>query len=109
MHCKTSLFPGRISGASRFEPGPRAKSLPERIVAVWQTLGLSQRRFAVRVGVSRNIVIRWERGHHRPRATALERLAAAGRVSVDSLLRGRGMVPPDGTAAHYTRPMKERK
>jgi transcriptional regulator with XRE-family HTH domain len=61
-----------------------------RIVTVRTRRGLPQRAFAARVGVSRNIVIRWERGHHRPRAAALERLAAAGEVSVDWLLRGDG-------------------
>jgi transcriptional regulator with XRE-family HTH domain len=73
--------------------GPDLGRLPQRIAAVRTRLGLTQRAFAARVGVTRNVVIRWERGHHRPRATALARIAAAGGVSVDWLLRRSGRPP----------------
>jgi transcriptional regulator with XRE-family HTH domain len=45
--------------------------LPERIPAVRQKLGLAQRAFGARVGVSRNAVIRYEGGHGRPRVSAV--------------------------------------
>jgi transcriptional regulator with XRE-family HTH domain len=69
--------------------------LPKRIIAVRQGLGLAQRAFATRVGVSRNAVLRYEGGHGRPRADTLERIAQLGGVSVDWLLRG-DRRPPEG-------------
>ena len=62
--------------------------LPERIAAVRHRLGLSRPTFAARVGVTRNVVIRWEGGKHRPGAARLDRIAKLGGVSVDWLLRG---------------------
>jgi transcriptional regulator with XRE-family HTH domain len=62
--------------------------LSERIAAVRTRLGLTQRAFAARVGVSRNIVIRYEGGQGHPRAATLDRIAQLGGVSVDWLLRG---------------------
>jgi DNA-binding transcriptional regulator YiaG len=46
--------------------------LPERIAAVRQKLGLSQPAFAARVGVTRNVVTRWEGGKHRPGTMKLD-------------------------------------
>jgi transcriptional regulator with XRE-family HTH domain len=69
--------------------------LPNRIAAVRTRLGLTQRAFAARVGVTRNIVIRYEGGTGRPRADTLERIARLGGVSVDWLLRG-DRRPPEG-------------
>jgi transcriptional regulator with XRE-family HTH domain len=69
--------------------------LPKRIAAVRQKLGLAQRTFGARVGVSRNVVIRYEGGHGCPRADTLERIARLGGVSVDWLLRG-DRRPPEG-------------
>jgi DNA-binding transcriptional regulator YiaG len=37
-------------------------SLPQRIAAVRRRLGLSQRVFAERLDVGRNVVIRWSAG-----------------------------------------------
>jgi transcriptional regulator with XRE-family HTH domain len=75
----------------------KRNGLPERIATVRQRLGLSQRRFAVRIGVSRNIVLRYEGGHGRPRTDTLERIAQLGGVSVDWLLGGDRQVaaPPE--------------
>jgi transcriptional regulator with XRE-family HTH domain len=70
-------------------------ALPDRILAVRTRLGLAQRAFAARVGVSRNAVIRYEGGRGRPRADTLERIAQLGGVSVDWLLRG-DRRPPEG-------------
>jgi transcriptional regulator with XRE-family HTH domain len=77
--------------------------LPERIAAVRVRLGLAQGRFAARVGVSRNALLRYEGGHGRPRADTLERIAQLGGVSVDWLLRG-DRRPPEGPATGTTRP-----
>jgi transcriptional regulator with XRE-family HTH domain len=62
--------------------------LPQRIAAVRRRLGLSQRVFADRVGVGRNVVIRWEGGCHRPRAARLKRIARLGGVPPSWLLDG---------------------
>jgi transcriptional regulator with XRE-family HTH domain len=76
-------------------PARDLNGLPERITAVRQKLGLAQRAFAARIGVSRNAVIRYEGGHGCPRADTLERIAQLGEVSVDWLLRG-DRRPPEG-------------
>jgi transcriptional regulator with XRE-family HTH domain len=76
----------------------RARDLngpPERIASVRHRLGLSQRAFAIRAGIARNAVLRYEGGHGRPRADTLERIAQLGGVSVDWLLRG-DRRPPEG-------------
>jgi transcriptional regulator with XRE-family HTH domain len=65
-----------------------ADGLPERIAAVRLRLGLSQRAFAARSGVGRNVVIRWERGYHRPSAARLRRIAKLGGVTIGWLLNG---------------------
>jgi transcriptional regulator with XRE-family HTH domain len=62
--------------------------LPKRIAAVRQSLALSQRAFAARVGVTRNTMVNWERGHYRPRAHSLERIASVGGVTIIWLLQG---------------------
>ena len=90
---------GRVLAADqrRIRRPPRAgpDTLPGRIAAVRTRLGLSQRAFAARVGVSRNVVTRWEAGKHGPRAARLDRIAKLGGVSVDWLLRG-DRRPPEG-------------
>jgi transcriptional regulator with XRE-family HTH domain len=70
-----------------------ALALPDRIALVRVHLGLSQGTFAARIGVTRNTVIAYERGHTSPRAATLRRIAAAGGVTVEAL-RG-------GTAPHW--------
>ena len=69
--------------------------LPERIAAVRQKLWLSQPAFSARVGVTRNVVARWEGGKHGLRAGRLDRIAKLGGVSGDWLLRGDSR-PPEG-------------
>jgi DNA-binding XRE family transcriptional regulator len=61
----------------------RRDTLAVRVAAVRVRLGLSQARFAARVGVSRNVVIRWEGGKHGVRAAKLNRIAKVGGVTVD--------------------------
>jgi transcriptional regulator with XRE-family HTH domain len=62
--------------------------LPQRIAAVRRRLGLSQRAFAARLGVGRNVVIRWEGGYHRPHRARLKRIAKLGGVTPSWLLDG---------------------
>ena len=53
-------------------------------------LGLSQGRFAARVGVSsRNVVNDWEAGRAHPRAQTLDRIARLGGVTAEWLLHGK--------------------
>ena len=68
--------------------------LPQQIRAVRRGLGLSQGRFAERVGVQhRNVVNDWEAGRHRPRVQTLDRIARLGGVTVEWLLHGNGRRP----------------
>jgi DNA-binding transcriptional regulator YiaG len=53
--------------------------LPQRIAAVCRRLGLSQRVFAERLDVGRNVVIRWERGINRRDAEVAARRARGAR------------------------------
>ena len=69
-------------------PARGLNGLPGRIAAVRRRLGLSRPAFAARVGVTRNVVTRWEGGRNRPRAETLDRIAKVGGVSVEWLLGG---------------------
>jgi transcriptional regulator with XRE-family HTH domain len=72
--------------------------LPQRILTVRQRLGLSQRAFAKRLGVSSGIVGRWERGAGMT-VTMLDRIATVGGVTAEWLLHGTaaaGPRPPRG-------------
>ena len=73
--------------------------LPERIAAVRQKLWLSQPAFSARVGVTRNVVARWEGGKHGLRAGRLDRIAKLGGVS------GAKAEEPLATAAKMYREM----
>jgi transcriptional regulator with XRE-family HTH domain len=64
------------------------RGLPDRIALIRVHLGLSQSAFAARIGVCRNSVIAYERGHTLPRASTLRRIAAAGSVTVEALRDG---------------------
>jgi len=59
-----------------------------RISRVRRRLGLFQADFARRIGVTRNTAFLYERGRI-PRAETLARIAEAGGVTVEWLLRGR--------------------
>lgn len=67
-------------------PVPPLRRLRHRV-------GLSQAEVAVRVGVSRRIVGRWERGS-RPPLSALRRLALVYGVAVTEVARAAGVQPP---------------
>jgi transcriptional regulator with XRE-family HTH domain len=62
----------------------------QRIATVRRKLRLTQGAFAARVGVTRNAVIRYEHGAL-PRAKVLDRIAQAGGVTVEWILRGQGV------------------
>src|SRR5262245_25184080 len=66
----------------------RADGLARRIAQVRRQLGLTQTAFAHRIGVTRGAVGRFEAGALAPRAATLDRIAEAGRVASDWLLRG---------------------
>src|SRR5262245_62894868 len=66
----------------------RPDGLTRRIVQVRRQLGLTQTAFARRIGVTRGAVGRFEAGALAPRAATLDRIAEAGRVASDWLLRG---------------------
>ncbi len=70
-----------------------ALGLPDGIALIRVHLGLAQGACAARIGVSRNTVIAYERGHTMPRAATLRRIAAAGGVAVEALR--------DGAAPHW--------
>jgi transcriptional regulator with XRE-family HTH domain len=62
--------------------------LPQRIATVRRKLGLPRARFAQRIGVSRNVVIRYEGGRNGPRAETLDRIAKLGGVTDEWVLGG---------------------
>src|SRR5262249_58772347 len=78
--------PARPSHPSRLAHGPAG--VARRIAQVRRQLGLTQGAFARRIGVSRNAVGRYEAGTVVPSAATLNRIAEAGRVTNDWLLRG---------------------
>jgi transcriptional regulator with XRE-family HTH domain len=51
-----------------------------------RALGVAQGDFAQRIGVNRNMVIRYERGQAVPRARVLVRIAREGHVTVEWLV-----------------------
>ena len=48
---------------------------PDEIKALRKKLSLSQREFAKKLGVSRNLIFYWESGKKNPSADSLRRLA----------------------------------
>jgi transcriptional regulator with XRE-family HTH domain len=61
--------------------------LAGRIATVRLRLGLTQTAFAARIGVPRNMVVRYEHQVRRPKAETLDRIARVGGVSVEWLLQ----------------------
>jgi transcriptional regulator with XRE-family HTH domain len=72
---------------------PVAPGLGRRIRSARRALGVAQGDFAQRIGVNRNMVIRYERGQAVPRARVLVRIAREGQVTVEWLL---GQANEDG-------------
>jgi transcriptional regulator with XRE-family HTH domain len=68
-----------------------ASALGKHITEVRRRLGLSKSGFARRLGVSRNTLAHYEQGDRIPRGTILSRIAQAGDVSVDWLLKRRAI------------------
>jgi transcriptional regulator with XRE-family HTH domain len=73
-----------------------AATFAKELRAARRTLGWTQADLAERAGIAVEVCGRLERGHVLPRAETLVRLAAALRVSSDSLL---GIAPATGSAA----------
>ena len=74
-------------------PDPSGRDgLGRRILELRGRLPLSRTAFAQRIGVSRNMIPRYERGTS-PRAEILDRIAEIGGVSLEWLLHGRGTAP----------------
>jgi transcriptional regulator with XRE-family HTH domain len=70
-------FTPRIIAFLGYDPCDRGSgTLGERIVACRQRMGLSQKKFARRLGVDPTTVARWERGEGRPSRKLWKRLAA---------------------------------
>jgi transcriptional regulator with XRE-family HTH domain len=60
--------------------------LARRIRSARRAVGLAQGAFAQRIGVTRNMVIKYERRQAAPRARVLARIAREGHVTVEWLL-----------------------
>jgi transcriptional regulator with XRE-family HTH domain len=65
---------------------PVAPGLGRRIRSARRALGVAQGDFAERIGVNRNMVIRYERSQAVPRRKVLARIAREGQVTVEWLL-----------------------
>ncbi len=75
---------------------PLAATFAKELRAARRTLGWTQAELAEQVGIAIEVCGRLERGRVLPRADTLVRLAAALRVSTDSLL---GIPPATGSSA----------
>lgn len=82
---------GGAARRAHLDPAGRA-GLGRRIAEVRLRLNLSRAAFAHRIGVSRNMIARYEDGAV-PRTEILDRLAQAGGTSLDWLLHGRDAEP----------------
>lgn len=72
-------------------------SLAKRIAACRKQAGLSQEKLAERMGVSRQMISRWETGEARPDLEKFEQLCGVFSVSADALLFGtQSPAQPDG-------------
>jgi transcriptional regulator with XRE-family HTH domain len=65
-----------------------ANGLARRIRSARRAVGLAQGDFAERIGVNRNMVIRYERSQAVPRRAVLARIAREGHVTLEWLLGG---------------------
>jgi len=75
----------------------------QRLLALRQAAGLSQRQLASRLGVDQSNIAFWERWDKPPRGEVLPALAKALSVSVDELLglaKPKRETPPSGKARH---------
>ena len=73
------------------------RNLPERLATVRNSLGLSQRAFARRLGVFQQNINRYESGVSLPQAEFLQIIALKESISVDWLVLGRGRMKASRT------------
>lgn len=69
-------------------------TIANRLVELRQSLGLSQEALAASLGVSRQAVSKWERAEASPDTDNLIALANLYGISLDALLLGREVPPP---------------
>ena len=83
--------------------------LPEKIVTLRKSRGLSQEALAEQLGVSRQAVSRWEGGSAQPDAGNLFQLSRLFRVSADYLLDDSLDQPPQPAAPPAADPLGKRR
>lgn len=82
-------------------------SLRRRLIDTRKEAGLSQDGIALRLGVDRSTVARWERGEVHPKRASVWGWALATGFDPEWLWTGTQTTPPDGNPAFtegYTRP-----
>ena len=83
--------------------------LPEKIVTLRKSRGLSQEALAEQLGISRQAVSRWEQGSAQPDAGNLFQLSRLFQVSADYLLDDALEQPPQPAAPPAADPLKKRR
>ena len=83
--------------------GNLAETLGGRIKAYREALGLSQERLAEAAKVGQGSISRWEDNQFEPRASELQRLAAALGLNIHYLIAGEGPEAPPGAAGGLSR------
>ena len=63
------------------------KSIGDRIYSLRKKLGLSQEEFANRIGVTRQVVSKWEMNQVIPLTDKLEKISEEFNISYDEILR----------------------
>jgi transcriptional regulator with XRE-family HTH domain len=58
-----------------YNPIPQAETLPDRLVSMRKTLGLSQRKMAEKLGVDPATLMGWEAERHHPTGKSLDLIA----------------------------------
>ena len=83
--------------------------LPEKIVTLRKSRGLSQEALAEQLGISRQAISRWEQGSAQPDAGNLFQLSRLFQVSADYLLDDALDQPPQPAASPAADPLKKRR
>lgn len=83
--------------------------LPEKIVTLRKSRGLSQEALAEQLGISRQAISRWEQGSAQPDAGNLFQLSRLFQVSADYLLDDALDQPPQPAASPTADPLKKRR
>ena len=83
--------------------------LPEKIVTLRKSRGLSQEALAEQLGISRQAISRWEQGSAQPDEGNLFQLSRLFQVSADYLLDDALDQPPQPAASPTADPLKKRR